>query len=162
MDSDELARNSSAPHVAHFEESAARAERAGDEGEVLLAQALLLSRSSVLVGTLTSNYLALAYELNRFEHECMGIVIDRDRESRAARARIGHTGQPQEAVIAQEPAGGREVATTGTTHGGQPPPRSQPPARSPTATLLVDLDGNGYFPCSARDAPPWGPVHGRV
>ena len=35
----------------------------GDEGEMQIAQLLLLSRASTLVGTLTSNYLLLAYEM---------------------------------------------------------------------------------------------------
>ena len=40
-----------------------RAVRDGDEGEVQIAQLLLLARASALVGTLTSNYLLLAYEM---------------------------------------------------------------------------------------------------
>ena len=40
-----------------------RAEHEGDEGEILLAQLVLLSRAAVLVGTLTSNYLQLALEM---------------------------------------------------------------------------------------------------
>jgi hypothetical protein len=37
--------------------------RNGDEGEMLVAQLLLLSRAHVLIGTLTSNYLLLAFEM---------------------------------------------------------------------------------------------------
>ena len=80
-----------------------RAKHEGDEGEMQVAQLVLLSRAASLVGTLTSNYLALAYEM-------------------AVRARH----------LEAEP----------------------PPA-------LIDLDGNRYFPCSVRDAPPWGPTFGR-
>jgi hypothetical protein len=40
-----------------------RAQLEGDEGEVQLAQLVLLSRATALVGTLTSNYLLLAYEM---------------------------------------------------------------------------------------------------
>ena len=40
-----------------------RAMKEGDEGEILLAQALLLARFTALVGTLTSNYLLLVHEM---------------------------------------------------------------------------------------------------
>ena len=40
-----------------------RAQLEGDEGELQLAQLVLLSRATALIGTLTSNYLLLAYEM---------------------------------------------------------------------------------------------------
>ena len=82
-----------------------RLEEEGDEGEVLAAQLVVLSQSAALVGTLTSNYLLLAYEM-----------------ALHARHRDG----------------------------------------APSAPLLFDLDGNDYFACSVKDAPPWGPAKGRA
>ena len=48
---------------AYVHAEAERAERDGDEGEVQMAQLLLLARASTLIGTLTSNYLLLAYDM---------------------------------------------------------------------------------------------------
>lgn len=68
-----------------------------------VTQLVLLSRASVLIGTLTSNYLLLAYEMAVHARHALGLP---------------------------------------------PPP-------------LHDLDGNEYYPCSAKDPAPWGPRYGR-